>query len=182
MAAKRRTADRANSYRRGDDPRSMYVYGNTAAMPEYAPERREEPVQRPKRKQTRRQSRQVRQNRRRELRVGKRYVIFLTAAAMITLFICVNYVRLQSDIAGRSSHITALQEELAGMREENTAKYNSIIDSVTMDEVKARALQLGMVEDSGQTVEYDSPEGNYVKQYEDIPENGIISGSDQVQD
>ena len=81
----------------------MYVYGNTVAKPDHEPRRQEEPYREPRRRRSSRRSRQVRQNQRRELRVGKRYVIFLSVAAVMALFICVNYVRLQSEITSRSS-------------------------------------------------------------------------------
>ena len=111
MAARRASSGRINTYRRsGADTRSMYVYGNTVTKPDYEPQRRGEPQREERRRKNSRQSRQVRQNQRRELRVGKRYVIFLSVAAVMALFICVNYVRLQSEISSRSSNITALQE------------------------------------------------------------------------
>ncbi|WP_033126497.1 MULTISPECIES: hypothetical protein [Eubacteriales] len=185
MAAGRASSRRTNTYRRsGADSRSMYVYGNAVPKPDYEPQRRGEPSRELRRGKSSRQSRRVRQNQRRELRVGKRYVIFLSVAAVLALFICVNYVRLQSEIAGRSSNITALQEELADMREANNTKYNSIVDSVNMDQIKQKAEgELGMVPaQSGQIVEYDSPEGDYVTQYEQIPESGIIASADNVQD
>ena len=185
MAAGRAASRRTSTYRRSAaDTRSMYVYGNTVAKPDHEPRRQEEPFRGPRRRRSSRRSRQVRQNQRRELRVGKRYVIFLSVAAVMALFICVNYVRLQSEITSRSSSITALQEELADMREENNTKYNSIVDSVNLDQIKQKAEgEMGMVPaQSGQIVEYDSPEGDYVKQYEQIPESGIIASADNVQD
>lgn len=183
MAARRTASGRTNSYRRGADSRSMYVYGNTVVKPEYDPQprRREQPAADPKR--SRKRSRQVRQNQRRELRVGKRYVVFLSIAAVLALGICVNYVQLQSQLTSRSKNITALQEELADMKEENNTKYNSIVDSVNLDQIKQKAEgELGMVPaDGSQIVEYDSPKEEYVKQYEEIPENGIIASADNVQ-
>ena len=185
MAARRASSGRTNTYRRsGADTRSMYVYGNTVTKPDYEPQRRGEPQREERRRKNSRQSRQVRQNQRRELRVGKRYVIFLSVAAVMALFICVNYVRLRSEISSRSSNITALQEELADMREENTTKYNSIIDSVNLDQIKQKAeTEMGMVPaQSSQIVEYENPDEGYVKQYEQIPESGIIASADNVQD
>ena len=185
MAARRASSGRTNTYRRsGADTRSMYVYGNTVTKPDYEPQRRGEPQREERRRKNSRQSRQVRQNQRRELRVGKRYVIFLSVAAVMALFICVNYVRLRSEISSRSSNITALQEELADMREENTTKYNSIIDSVNLDQIKQKAeTEMGMVPaQSSQIVEYENPDEGYVKQYDQIPESGIIASADNVQD
>ena len=57
-----------------------------------------------------------------------------------------NYVNLQSKITKRSKNITAMQEELASMREENTTRYNAVMDSVNLEEVRKTAQEkLGMV-------------------------------------
>ena len=85
------------------------------------------------------------------------YVVFLAIAATIVLLLCVNYVRLQSEVTKHSKNVTALQEELADLKEENTTKYNAVVDSV----------------------EYDNPASDYVKQYENIPENGVLAQSDK---
>ena len=182
MAAARRTAaGRTNAYRSGSDVRSMYVYGNTVTKPDYTPRRGETPKEDPRR--DRKRERRARQQRRKALRVGKRYVVFLSAAALMALFICVNYVSLQAEITSRSNNITAMQEELADMREENTTKYNAVIDSVNLDQIKQKAVdEMGMVPALGsQIVEYDSPDDAYVTQYEEIPESGIIASADTVQ-
>ena len=67
------------------------------------------------------------------------YVVFLTVAALMALIVCVNYVQLQSRITSRSKNITAMQEELADMKEENNTKYNAIMDSVNLDEIRDKA-------------------------------------------
>lgn len=112
------------------------------------------------------------------------YVMFLTLAAMLALVICVNYVKLQSRITKRSENITALQAELADMREENNTRYNFVMDAVNLDEIRTKAQnELGMVYASeDQIVEYSSPLADYVKQYGDIPENGVLAQSDKHED
>ena len=64
------------------------------------------------------------------------------------------------------------------IRDSNTA-YNSAADSVNLDTVKERAMnEMGMVYASeGTVVEYESPSGEYVKQYSDIPESGVLAKS-----
>ena len=76
-----------------------------------------------------------------------------------------------------------MQEELADMKEENTTKYNTIMDSVNLEEVRDKAInELGMVyADKDQIVEYDNPNGDYVKQYEEIPDDGMLASSKDVQ-
>lgn len=154
----------------------MYVYGNVVTKPAYEPVRRKELPER--RKST---SRQVRKNRRKALHMNPGYVMFLTFAALLALVVCVNYVKLQSRITSRSENIAALQEELAERKEENNTRYNSVMDAVNLDEVRKTAQEsLGMVYASAdQVVEYDSPSADYVKQYESIPEDGVLAKSDK---
>lgn len=172
MTARRaQTAGRQN-YRGA--ARQMYVYGNAVPKTEREPGRR---VGRPKKKV----SRQVQKNRKKALRMSPGYVVFLSAAAILVLVICVNYVKLQSRVTGYSKDIASLQGELADRREENHTKYNAIMDSVNLDEIREKAQKdLGMVYAAPeQIVGYPRPSADYVKQYEDIPEDGVLAQSDK---
>ena len=153
-----------------------YVYGNVVTNPAYEPQRR---VREPKR--TRRTSRQVRNNRRQALHMNSGYVVFLTIAAVLALVICVQYVGLQSRLTSRSKHITAMQEELTELKEENNTRYNAVMDSVNLEEVRKKAQDdLGMVYASDkQVVKYKKPSTDFVKQYESIPEDGVLARSDK---
>ncbi len=174
MAARQTSGRQAYSYNR--TTRQAYVYGNVAAQPEYEPRRRKEEPKRRKRV-----SHQVRKNRKKALHMSQGYVIFLAVAAICALLICVNYVNLQSKITKRSKNITAMQEELASMREENTTRYNAVMDSVNLEEVRKTAQEkLGMVYAAdAQIVEYQKPSSDYVKQYEKIPKEGVLAQSDK---
>ena len=149
----------------------MYVYGNVVTKPSYEPKRR---VEEPKR----RTSHRVRKNRKKALQMSRGYVLFLAVAAVIALVVCVNYIQLQSRITSSSKNITAMQEELAQMREENNTRYNAVMDAVNLEEVREEALKMGMVyADSSQIITYKSPSADYVKQYESIPEDGVLAQS-----
>lgn len=156
--------------------RQAYQYGNVATQPEYAPRRHESPA-----KPKKQVSNQVRRNRKQALIMNRTYVVFLAVAAVLALIVCVNYVKLQSSITSRSKHITARQEELANLKEENTTRYNAVMDSVNLEEVREKAEgELGMVYASPeQIIEYEDPATDYVKQYEDIPEDGVLAQSDK---
>lgn len=156
--------------------RQMYVYGSAVPKPAYEPVHRERPGRKNK------TSRQVRKNRRKAMHMSPGYVIFLTAAAILALVVCVNYVKLQSSITSRSKSITAMQEELADMKEENNTKYNAVMDSVNLNEIRDRAQGLGMVYASqNQIIEYENPAADYVKQYENIPEDGVLAKSNKAE-
>ncbi len=155
---------------------ASYVYGTSA---------RKEAVQvQPRRtEETRELSQRVRQNRSRALHMNKGYVAFLAMAAAIALFACVQYLQLQSEISSRSSHITELQQELADRKEANTTKYNAIVNSMNLEEIRERAMNdLGMVyavED--QVITYKDPTNVSVTQYASIPKSGVVASSDNVE-
>lgn len=155
--------------------RQAYVYGNVVTKPAYEPGGQyEEP------KREKRTSSQVRKNRKKALHMSPGYVMFLTVAAVIALVVCINYVQLQAQITSRSKNITAMQEELAELREENNTRYNAVLDTVNLEEVRKKADKLGMIyATSDQIVEYESPSSDSVNQYESIPESGVIAQSDK---
>ena len=155
--------------------RQAYVYGNVVTKPAYEPRRQYEEPQREKRT-----SSQVRRNRKKALHMSPGYVMFLTVAAVIALVVCINYVQLQAQITGRSKNITAMQEELAELREENTTRYNAVMDTVNLEEIRKKADKLGMVyATADQIVKYESPSSDSVNQYENIPESGVLAQSDK---
>ena len=85
----------------------IYMYGNVVTKPERGPERRKSPTE-PKK----RVSRQVQRNRKRALHMNAAYVVFLAVAATVALLLCVNYVRLQSEMTKSSKQVTALRKNL----------------------------------------------------------------------
>lgn len=173
MAA-RTSARRRVRNQRVSGSAGMYVYGNAVPKPAYEPQRR---TAGPERRQH--VSRQVKQNRKKAMGINKAYVVFLSVAAILMLVVCVQYVQLRAELTNRSKNITALQEELANLNEANTTKYNAVMDSVNLEEVREKAMDdLGMVyANENQVVEYDNPDGDYIKQYEQIPDEGVVASS-----
>lgn len=160
--------------------RESYIYGNTVRQAEPA---RRLPEQRPVEKQKPKTSPQVKRNRQRAQGIDLSYAIFLSMASIIVVAACVFYLSLQSDISTRSSNITSLQLEISELTMENDAALDAIENSVDLATVKERALALGMVYiDNSQVIEYNSPTADYVKQYESIPESGILAQSDVVKE
>ncbi|SHJ35382.1 hypothetical protein [Hespellia stercorisuis] len=184
MAARRQTSTRRQQDSTGRSRRQTYVYGNTVRQPAEAPSRRE-PARRAKPvKPVREPSRQVRKNRNRALRLNPAYVSFLAIAALCAVFVCVQYLQLQTTIQNRSESITTLQEELAGLTEQNNTQYNAVLDSVNLEDIRNRAMnEMGMVYASqGQVVEYESPSGDSLEQLQDIPKDGILAQSANTAD
>ena len=100
------------------------------------------------------------------------YVILLTIASICTLYLCVNYLHVQSSITARMHNIESLETQLEQMKAENDALETSINTSVDLDHVyKVATEELVMVyAGKDQVLLYNQTESEYVKQYEDIPE------------
>ena len=168
MAARRR-AEQMN--------RQVYVYGNTVRQAEILPQQYDEEQPVPKK----RVSAQVRRNRRQATHMNGRYVVFLSIAAVVVLAVCSMYLQLQTEVGQHSREIAAMQKQLANQKEENTTRYNALMDRMNLNEIREKAVEeLGMVYASnGQIIAYQSPTNDYVKQYEAIPEDGILARSDK---
>ena len=94
----------------------IYLYGNTVRKEAPVPGKQEVRVEQPKKV-----SLQVRKNRRNAAHINAGYVAYLTIAAVLTLLVCVQYLRLQSEITTRSENITAARISVSSGR-----KYNKI--------------------------------------------------------
>lgn len=151
--------------------KAVYIDGNVVRKMEPEPVRRDREV--PHRK--RELDHQVKKNRRKASYMSPAYVGFLAVATIITLIACVWYLQLRSELTGRTTHVTRLQRELADMKEENTAEYDSIMNSINLETVREKAVdELGMkYATPEQVITYKNPIRDYVKQYQDIPQKGI---------
>lgn len=178
MAARRRISSTGQMRSTNSSHRQEYVYGNTVRQPEAVPERR----QKEQPKKTVRTSTRVRRNRRRALSMSPAYVIFQMIAAVCAVMICVAYLKIQSDMVDRSENVSALQEELTELTEQNDTAYNAAADSVNLEEIRSKAMnEMGMVYAAqGTVIEYNSPTGDYVRQYSDIPSDGILAKSRSI--
>ncbi len=153
---------------------ASYVYGNTV--------RKEVTVIQKPAKQPKEISQRVRKNRTKALHMSRGYVVFLAVAASVALFSCVQYLQLQSEITERSKSITAMQLELENAKEENTTRYNAIVNSMNLEVIRDKAMnELGMVyAEAGQVIEYQNPANHLITQYANIPESGIVASQEQV--
>lgn len=179
MAAVRRASAYRKTNSMNSSHRQAYVYGNTVRQPEVLPKRvRSRPVQ-PKRA-----SSQVRRNRRKALSISPAYAVFLAAAAICAVLICVAYLKLQSDMVSRGEDVARLQKNLANLTEENDTAYNAAADSVNLEDVRSKAMnQMGMVYAAkGHVIQYTSPTSDYEKQYSDIPSDGVLAKSKNAAD
>lgn len=149
---------------------ASYVYGNVA---------RKESVSAGRTRQQKTADKHV-ESRRKVMHMNRNYVAFLAVATMVAAFACVMYLSLQEQISERSRQITALQREIVEAKEANTTRYNAVMNSMNLEEIRNIAIhEFGMVNATPeQIIMYKSPTGNMIMKYADIPESGILASTD----
>lgn len=142
---------------------NAYVDGNTVRKLQTAPKRENQARSAV--------SSATRKNREKALQMNMSYVLFLTVAAVVTVFVCINYLKLQAQNTAYQKTVTAKGVQLSEMKLENDSEYNRIVSSVDLEHVKDVAMnELGMVYASEKQIRtYNSIQSDYVKQYQDIP-------------
>ena len=114
----------------------------------------------------------TRSNRERASQMNVRYVVFLTAAAVATVWMCVNYLQLKAQGTRLQKQVTALETSLDAAILQNDSDYNRIMAGVDMEHVKDVAVnELGMgYAAKNQVQTYSLDDSDYVRQYADVPE------------
>ena len=173
--ANRRNSNTQTTRRTAMRNDETYIYGNTVRKMQTVPKRadKKEVVKPQPKKEV---SPQVRKNRKQALHMNPAYTVFLAVAAIATLSVCVWYLQLRFEMTSHTANLASMEQELADLKEENTTRENSILDSVNLEDVKEYAINsLGMVyADSSQIITYQNPAGDTVKQYQEIPKNGAL--------
>jgi cell division protein FtsL len=111
------------------------------------------------------------------------YMLLLVISAVVLTVSCIWYINLIQTNTNYADSVTSLQEKLTSEKETNDALYDSVVDSVSLTELREKALKMGMrsVEDS-QIIEYSSAAEDHVKQYEKIPKSGTLAESEKTKD
>ena len=160
MAVRRRHSNNVDNYVDGNTVRKV-----NREMPQVRPQREV--------RENYKRSHVVRRNQEKALHMDGGYVFALTIAAVVTLFLCMNYLRIQSSITTRITHIEELELNLEHLKSENDALQTRIDTYVDLDHVYQVATEeLGMVyANKDQILLYNKTESEYVRQYEDIPKH-----------
>ena len=114
---------------------------------------------------------QAKRNRERAMGIGKGYVLFLAGVCVMILLICVNYLRLQTQITGSMKAVAALESELTQLREDNDAYYSQVTSNVDLTAIKKIAIgRLGMrIPKADQIMTYETEGRSYLRQFQDVP-------------
>ena len=116
-------------------------------------------------------SKKTRKNREKAQQINFAYVLFLLAAAVATLFVCVHFLQIQAESTAHRKQVASLESQLSALKMENDAAYEEAVSSVDLEKAKDIAIhELGMVyADQGQIMTYDSQDSDYVRQYDNVP-------------
>lgn len=160
-----------------------YVDGNTVRKLEPAPYERKVKTKeqlRWEREEARRKARQKEnkeiavRNRAKVLKIDLRYTLFLGAAVIATLFMCIYYLGLQSQLTTQNKTISSLKSQLTSLTDANQATQERLNNAIDLDKVfEVATNELGMgYPTKNQIIYYSSSSNDYVKQYKDIPQSG----------
>ncbi len=165
MAAARRQFPEEEEIRSGT---VLYIDGNTVRRTEVVPEER--PQEQEQKKQG--VSYQVRLNRERARHMSLPYVMMLTVAMAVTVVLCCQMLQISSHTAQTKKRIAALQSSVDALRMSNNAIEDGVRIYTDLDYVyRVATKDLGMVYPTEeQVIRYNRTESEYVRQYEDIPE------------
>ena len=154
----------ANTARRNTvnhNRKSEYVYGNTArALAPIGVEIKPQPKL--SKREAKRQEKSAHMN--------PAYGLFMMAAMVCTVFVCIQYLRLQSEVTSKVAEISKLEAQLNELKAENDDTESRIKGAVDLEQVKYRAMnELGMqYANSDQIVAYVCDDTDYVTQLIDI--------------
>lgn len=108
--------------------------------------------------------------RRKTAAISRGFVAFLAVCCLITTVLCVSYLQERSRLITLNDEIGILESQYTRIKGDNDAKYNQIISSFTMEDVKDAALnRLGMHYAGADQVQYYSlSQDSYVRQYKEV--------------
>ncbi len=151
-----------------ENMRTSYIEGNTArklaVVPDY--DREVQPIRRPSpRKQERKQPKAF-------SGINFASLLVLTVAIAATVFVCADYLKLQTEVTKMEKSIKTMEKGLTALTNENDAAYAVINTAYDLDYVyKVAVEELGMVyPNNNEVITYEGSDEGYVRQYEDIPD------------
>ena len=99
------------------------------------------------------------------------YVLVLASVCVITLFLCIHYLQLRSEVINQSETIAVMESSLNRMKADNDAFENQLEASVNMADIKDTALnRFGLHYASESQIRYYNADNeSYVRQYRPVP-------------
>ena len=131
------------------------------------------PEEQPQVRPARKVSTQTRRNRARAQSISAGYMVFLSLVCVATMFLCIHFLQLKARLITQGEQIAVMETNLSQIRADNDAYFKHALASVTLDEVRATALdKLGMHTAGQSQIRYYSADdtGSYVRQYQEVPD------------
>lgn len=101
------------------------------------------------------------------------FVLLLMAAIMATLFVCVNYLKVQSDVVQLNKSISTLEKQIVNLDKENDA-LEAVMENETYDLETVYQMAVGVLgmvyPNNNEVIYYNNESEGYFRQYQDIPE------------
>lgn len=157
--------DASSRRKQFNNSRTSFVEGNTVRKLSVAPDIRREGYEQPSpRRQEQRHPKTLSS-------MNFTSLLVLTVAIITTLYVSVEYLKMQSSVHTMEKKIIKLEKTLTAMKNENDAKYTQIDEAYDLAYVYNVAVEeLGMVyPNKNDVVTYKSSADDYVIQFEDIP-------------
>lgn len=137
-----------------------YVYGDTLRMSEWRAEDEETEKHR----------------KQKNVKIRKGHIIFVIVSIVVMVPIGIWYIYTGAQNNAREQKIESLQAEVAFLQEQNASEWNHLTNSITLEQIRKRAEALGMIYvDPSKIVTYQEQGENSIKQYENIPKDGVVS-------
>ena len=116
-------------------------------------------------------SKKVRKNREKMLSMNFPYLVVLSAAMVVVLALCANYISVQSRLTSTIKEAQKNESNLEKLKDENDSAENMIATYLDLDHIKDVAMnKLGMVyAKKNQVITYEKTENEYVRQFDEIP-------------
>ena len=99
--------------------------------------------------------------------------LLLMSAIIATLFVCVNYLKVQSDVVQLNKSISGLEKQIVSLEKENNA-LEAVLDNETYDLETVYQMAVGVLgmvyPNNNEVIYYNNESEGYYRQYQDIPE------------
>lgn len=143
---------------------SEYIEGNTVRKIQERPESYEV--------QEYELDREQRKSIKRRRHINALSVIVMAAAIIASMYLCISYIMVYSEITGTSKDISRLRSTISETQASNDEAYKEIDASLSLEDVYEKATkEYGMVPaDKNQVYKYDNKKSDRVIQYSEIPE------------
>lgn len=99
--------------------------------------------------------------------------LFLMCAIVATLMVCVNYLKVQSDVVQLNKAISGLEKQITSLEKENNA-LEAVLENEKYDPETVYQLAVGVLgmvyPNNNEVIFYNNESEGYYRQYQDIPE------------